>query len=296
MNTLQRYKAGLLFFGLLTIVLLIVVLMQASSAKQDNITDRKANDIATKLDDYITNKQEVPDSLSTAGINDVPATITYKKLGDDSYKFCATYKAASSDFANSTVVEDAIYQGITGTPSASDSYDTSGYDDTSGNTDSSYLYISPTHKKGENCQTITSAIYSSYDDSTSADPNTDANGVAISSDPKEASINAGVQDSICYLNGFKTHYSGIITSAATTDGKPVETNTTQVIVLKVTPDAGSNVKGEQTINVTSSRHSALSGNCDSLARSELKVGDYIAIFSENSDGYSPDVIADYSRN
>ena len=148
-GALRKYYIGLGVLVLFAFVMLVVVVVQGASAKQDNETARRASEIATKLNDYTDTKQQVPASLDAIKVDDVPSTITYTKLSASSYKFCATYKSTSDDFtlsdAASTLTGQSLAQMDPGNSS-----DTSMYSpDTS-----YYLYTDGPHKKGENCQTI----------------------------------------------------------------------------------------------------------------------------------------------
>lgn len=150
------YKLGLGVIGLFSLVLLIVVLVQASGAKADNLTQKDAQKVADQLNDYVEDEQTIPESLSAAGINDVPSAVRYEKLSKERYKFCVTYKAESSGFDAASVQEEVIsgYYGVD-------------YSDYESSYEESYLYLDSTHKKGENCKTIKPYLYSNssyYDD------------------------------------------------------------------------------------------------------------------------------------
>jgi hypothetical protein len=145
-RSLTKYRLGLSIIGLFTLVILVIVLVQASATKQDQQTYNEANNIATKLNND-TYSGVAPDSLSRVGITNVPSTITYTKTGESSYQFCATYKQASSDFSASDVAQNVMTNGF------------SGSGDNGNNDQSSYnnlpdLEINPAHHKGANCQTV----------------------------------------------------------------------------------------------------------------------------------------------
>jgi len=150
-STLVRYKIGLLVIGLFTIILLVLVLVQAHAAKQDNETYRAANEIVTKLNNYNLDHDKLPSSLAAAHITNVPASVSYQKLSEGSYKFCVTYKATSSDFDATSALSD-VASGHYSSPSVSDSTE-----------DSYYLYLPSSHHKGANCQTVKSFTTPSYD-------------------------------------------------------------------------------------------------------------------------------------
>lgn len=152
-NPLNKYKVGLSVIFVFTLGLAIYAAAQAGSARQDNETYKKATKIASELNNYTVSKPP-PMSLEAAGISDVPKTVQYTKISNQKYKFCVTYKADSSGFDAGSIQT----QLLTGGYGNSYSYPDSDYE-------TSYLYISPIHKKGENCQTIKnySGIYDRYD-------------------------------------------------------------------------------------------------------------------------------------
>lgn len=161
---LRKYQIGLAVLGVAALIMLVLVLVQAQAAKADSATYDAAQKAASKLESYTSRNDAIPDSLSAAGVSDAPDTIKYTKLSETQYKFCVTYKS-SSGFSSSDV-ESRVLSGAYG--SAYSSAQTS-----SDSQESSYLYISSTHKKGETCQTIKPYIYnnyssSSYSNSTSA--------------------------------------------------------------------------------------------------------------------------------
>ncbi|HEX8182031.1 MAG TPA: hypothetical protein VF575_00340 [Candidatus Saccharimonadales bacterium] len=146
-TSLFKYQVGLAALGGLVLIALIIALAQAAGTRSDKLTETKSQEIANKLNDYTGQKNEVPADLATAGVKDVPATITYKKLSDTRYTFCATYKAAS-DNSFTVGITDVLSGGaLSGTGS-----DTS-FDESFASTESEGLYIY-SHKKGENCQTV----------------------------------------------------------------------------------------------------------------------------------------------
>ncbi|MEO6761855.1 MAG: hypothetical protein ABI220_05855 [Candidatus Saccharimonadales bacterium] len=152
---MKKWKIGLIVLGLVSVGLLVYVLIQGASSKADLSTVKSAQAIATKLNKYISNQQEVPASLAKAKIADVPNTIKYTKLPGDKYKFCVTYKAATTDVATdvqNNLTQVALGGGLGG--SSSRSYGGSSYNAQS-------LYIGSDHPAGEQCQTIKPYIYSS---------------------------------------------------------------------------------------------------------------------------------------
>jgi type II secretory pathway pseudopilin PulG len=152
-NSLRKYQIGLAIIGVFTLVLIVIVLVQASATKQDTKTTRVANDIATKLEAYISDKQAIPSSLSAIDVSDVPTTISYQKLSSSSYKFCLTYKSASSGFDAASAVSEVASGSYGGSYSSLS-------DSSASSSDTSYLSIPDTHHKGQNCQTIKPYIFS----------------------------------------------------------------------------------------------------------------------------------------
>lgn len=287
-DPLFLYKIGLAVIGLFTLGITIFALVSASAAKQDAKTEKAANSVATTLDTYITVNQKVPDSLAAAGVHEDTSHIKYTKLSSSSYKFCITYKTASSTTTNP--IDDLtgrnLYKRL-----AVESY---------GSGDNSYLYINPVHKKGENCQTVKPPIGDYlYDSSSSSSDSSDyQSDLGSASDPADAKANAqdaAKTDEICYLSGYQTHYSGTITAVTDTNGKQSDgmAGQDEDIKLKVQPD-GSSPAGEQTFTVKANDTSAFSNGCISMYGSSFKAGDHVAIFTQNKDNFMPDVIVDYS--
>lgn len=148
-SPLAKYKLGLSVLGLFVVVILIIVIAQASATRQDNKTYNRASQIANSLDNYIDNSNYVPASLAEANITNVPNSITYQKLSDTKFRFCVNYKTAYSGFDASTAEVNAIA-------------DVQHANDTNLQPSvNSYLFLTPAHSKGENCQTI-SPIYNIY--------------------------------------------------------------------------------------------------------------------------------------
>lgn len=142
---ITKYKIGLAVVGLFTVAITIWALAQAGATKQDNNTYNTANNIANKLNSYTESNDTAPYSLSYAGVNNPPSTITYTRLSDSSYRFCIYYKTASSNFDASSAESDLF------TSSVSDSNSYSGSLDYGAN---GYLFIDTSHHKGNNCQVV----------------------------------------------------------------------------------------------------------------------------------------------
>jgi len=144
-KSLLGYKVGLIVLGLFTLGLFGAIVMQSSAAKQDNQTFKAASDIARKLNNYTDTKQHVPVTLAQAGVEKVPASISYRTTGTTSYEFCVTYKKASNNINASTVVQDVVWRGMRGT---------STYPGSDGAYPNYALYLNSDHHKGKNCQTV----------------------------------------------------------------------------------------------------------------------------------------------
>lgn len=138
---LKVYKIGLGVLAVFAIVLTVIVLLQAAATKQDAKTNNEANNIANSLNSYVDDNEVIPDSLTGAGIHNVPPTISYQKLSDSEYKFCVSYKSTSSGFDATGTVTNLVLTGQLD----------SNYDNYSDNSD---LYISNTYHKGVNCQSV----------------------------------------------------------------------------------------------------------------------------------------------
>lgn len=164
MNTMKKYYIGVGAIALISLILVGFVLLQAVSGKADVKTQRSAEEIAGKLDQYILDKNKIPANLKEVGINDVPSTISYQKKGTDKFEFCVTYKAASSnDFGSLEQLWGGAVAG--GVPAESyDYYDDSSYDKT-------YLNVYGSHTKGKNCQTISPYLYDNYIDESNYENN-----------------------------------------------------------------------------------------------------------------------------
>jgi hypothetical protein len=147
------YKVILSIIAIFTFGVVLYVVSQAGVNKADSQTYNRANDIATSLQNFTDNNGYAPGSLSAAGIKNVPSSVTYNKLSESSYRFCVDYKAASSDFSATTVESDIITQ------SGSSNSDDQNYGS------QGFLFVNPTHPKGNNCQTVTISSYSDYNNS-----------------------------------------------------------------------------------------------------------------------------------
>lgn len=140
-SPLFKYQIGLGILGLITAGFMITLVVLAGSSKQDTKTYESATEIADKLNNYVSTHGEIPDSLQTTGMRDVPKTISYQKLDEKSYRFCVTYKTDSGTVDASTAINDAL-TGFYG-----------GYNYGSYESDD-YLFIDSNYSSGENCQTI----------------------------------------------------------------------------------------------------------------------------------------------
>lgn len=157
-KSMKKYYIGLMALGLFTIGIAIYVLMMGVQARQDVKTEKAATKAVEKLNSYVSSKQKIPANLKEAGVKDVPSTITYSKLSEEKYKFCVTYKADKGYGSGD------ITSALTG---AATSQMYGDYPAPETPEEETYLYLSYTHKKGEECHTIKPYIYSfdTYNDS-----------------------------------------------------------------------------------------------------------------------------------
>ncbi len=254
-NSLRWYRLGLLGLGIFTLVLLIVLVVQATGAKQDNTTSQKAQEVADKLNDYTASHNGVPASLDSLKVSNVPSTISYAKLSSTSYKFCVTYKSASQDFGVSNITDGLTGAGLNslgqGSPgSTSFDYGSSGY-----------LYLPSTHKKGQTCQTI--IMYTSslgmQDYSTQSSASQVANQGSSGVDPGGGCQSAAL-----------TFMAGKVTS---TSGQPSSGSFT--LNLKVSGQ-------QKSIQVT--KNTAIyDSQCNTITGDELLADDELTVWFNSSD-------------
>lgn len=154
---MKKYYIGILALCVLVLGLTGYTLIQSAAAKQDVQTEKKAREIATKLNDYVRQNQEIPESLNEAGVSDAPKTVRYSKKSDKEYEFCVTYKSAKTYGYSGpeTLLTGSITRDLGTEESYDDYYGGSSYKP-------STLYLSYTYKKGENCQTVQPYFYTSY--------------------------------------------------------------------------------------------------------------------------------------
>lgn len=241
--SLLRYKIGLLIIAILTIGLVIFVIVQAGAVKQDTKTTQDATNIAQKLNDYVDAQGAVPDSLATAGVRNVPSTISYQKLSDSKYRFCITYRAPGGSAAIGdleTRFSDAM--SIDGGGSISS--------DVGQTSDQGVLVIPDPHHKGANCQTIT--------------PYT-----TLPAPASPVSSNLQGQNTVC---GVKTDYydaNGTITAIdlSSSSGGPFVTVASQASY------------GAMTLSFQISADSKIfDTSCKQLSVSDLHVGDTVGVY------------------
>lgn len=144
-NAIKKYYVGFALLSLLSIGIAAYVLMQGVAGKQDIQTNKKANEIAKDLNNYIAKNRTIPENLEEADIRDVPNTIKYTKKDSSSFEFCVTYKSDKSYASNG--VMDVLW----GSALRSNSFDDDMYES---DYTPSTLYLPYSYKKGENCQTV----------------------------------------------------------------------------------------------------------------------------------------------
>lgn len=143
MKPLVKYQIGLAVLGVFALVVTGLVVVQGGTVRQDARTQKLADKAATKLNNYTTKNDTVPDSLEQAGVSETSPNIRYTKKSSTSYEFCVTFKSASNNFSADGVASDILWGGSVRDTSGGDSY-----------SDQYYLYIPADHKKGETCYKI----------------------------------------------------------------------------------------------------------------------------------------------
>lgn len=156
---LARYKIGFVVLGIFVFGIIIFLIVQASGSRQDAKTQKAAQAIATKLNDYTNKEDTLPENLQEVGVSDVPSTISYRKISDKQYEFCTTYRQDSSNVDASSIFTQALY-GYYGV-SPFENYDY---------TNDTILIISSDYKKGKKCQTIEPYTYGFGSDDDSSGP------------------------------------------------------------------------------------------------------------------------------
>lgn len=154
---MNKWRIGISVLALFVFIMFVFVIYQGINSRQDRQTSKKAQAIASKLNNYVNGHQKIPVSLSEVGVTDVPSTIDYTKTSDSTYKFCVNYKNNSTNLSQQA--QDELTKAAFGGFGASNSYSTDS--GSSSSYENTYLYLSPTYKKGENCQTIKPYLYSS---------------------------------------------------------------------------------------------------------------------------------------
>jgi hypothetical protein len=167
-RSLSKYRVGLAVIAVFTLGLLIFVVAQASATKEDNTTYTQANKAADKITNYTDSYGTIPASLKAVGAGNLSPNISYRKLSATQYRFCVTYKAASSGFDTTSVEQNLVTAAAGQGASANDT----------SRTDNTYLYVPTTHHKGQNCQTIKPYLYNN-----SFDPNPVYNPLPVTPTP-----------------------------------------------------------------------------------------------------------------
>jgi hypothetical protein len=245
--------------------------MQGASSKQDNQTERKANEVADKLNRYIADKGEIPKDLKEASITDVPSSITYSRKSDKAYEVCVEYKAASV-FGGTSL--SGIATGLAASELAASSaggglgsgYGTSIYDyDSASSYAPAALYFYGGHKQGKNCQTVEPYQYSSSSkyDST--------NG----SDSLLAPESFGLTKKVCSIEYSYGMEDAIVKKVATSASLSGQSMTLDYF----------NFESEYEI---SSKLQVFDKDCKALTLTNIKVGDKISAYYPPYDSKFPD--------
>ena len=258
-NKMLKYYIGLAVLAVFAVGLVGYTILSASDSKTDKETTEKIQKVATDLDKYINDNAEIPASLSSAGIKNVPTTITYKKLSKEKYKICVTYKSAGSAFDGGW---SALLTGALLAQSASDN--------SAKGEEQSYLdyyTLIYAYKKGENCQTI-KPYGASY-----SDASTYSSGADIQND-YGAPADTDTVKSTCMpsATGFTYSATGPITAISAQN---------QTITL--TNEATNKSVDIEFDEITRAYNKA----CTEVKIGTLKVGDKIKFF-----GYSGSTLVD----
>lgn len=142
---MKKYYFGFIALAILTIGAIAITLAHANDGKRDDETSKKVDTISTELTSYLYQQNKIPVTLGEAGISNVPSTISYQKLDNERFKFCAYYDHSSSSFDAGPL---AFITGLVFNAPAVDN---------SSNDEKTYLdgySLSFVHKKGNNCQTV----------------------------------------------------------------------------------------------------------------------------------------------
>jgi type II secretory pathway pseudopilin PulG len=147
-RAIRKYYLGLAVLMIVAIGAVIYTISQGTAAKSDAQTNKAVEQISNNLDGYITTSGKIPTSLAQAKITGIPPTVAYTKISDTKYKVCLDYKSSASGFDGGWT---SLLGGFIGSGQSS--------------TDNSNLQyfnnlVEFSHKKGENCQTVTPPNYS----------------------------------------------------------------------------------------------------------------------------------------
>lgn len=164
---IKKYYIGLVVMVVFAAGIVGYTIASGSDAKSDKKTSEAITKISMALDTYTNKYSAIPTDLNQLDVEDIPSTISYKKLSEEKYKICATYKAAAGGFDGGlfSLFGGALYGSAMTT--AVDYPANDYYLDT--------YKLGYAHKKGENCQTVTpygagydtaKSELSSYDPST----------------------------------------------------------------------------------------------------------------------------------
>jgi hypothetical protein len=150
MQGIKKYYVGIGILSLFTIMLLVYVLIQSSSFKNDKKVNEVAVSVAEELNDFVRKEQKVPESLSEVHSGDIPNEISYTKESSKRYKFCVTYSSQSGPELDA---QSILYTGLSGDFATS-------YDDYESNYTPRTLYLSSYGwSAGEKCYTVEPTIY-----------------------------------------------------------------------------------------------------------------------------------------
>ncbi len=149
-NKLLKYYVGIGVLVIFTLGLAIFVSSQGSQQKKDKQVNAAAIQIAEDLNEYIEEKQKIPDALSDVSNVNIPEEVTYTKK-QDSYEFCVSY---NSDSSSGLSADSIVSQGLSG------SYGGVGRYEYESRYKPSTLYVSSySWSEGEKCYEVEPIIY-----------------------------------------------------------------------------------------------------------------------------------------
>lgn len=142
---IAKYYIGLIVLVVFAAGLVGYTIAAGNDAKSDKKTSEAVNKIAPALETYINKNYALPADLEELNVNNIPSTVTYKKISDEKYKFCVTYKSSANSFDGGlfSLFGGALYRSA---------YSGSDYTASEEYLDTYKLIFN--HNKGANCLTV----------------------------------------------------------------------------------------------------------------------------------------------